>query len=169
MGGLYVYYYFLEVDPQRQMVLAYLLGAGEDGFPYMEWLTLAEKRHLLDVRRLFTNIEQYFHWVLVGSALLLILQQRATSRVLWASGYLGIMSVLLLSLLLLGGFVPLFVFLHTLLFPIGTWVFSADSSLIRLFPLDYFFRFGLWYAGVLTAIFSGLILNIKCLNVFGKR
>jgi len=169
VGGLSVYYHFLEVDPQRQMVLAYLLGAGDGGFPHMEWLTLAEKRHLLDVRRLFATIEQSCYWVLAGSVVLLIGQRRATGQVLRASGYLGITSVLLLLLLLMSGFLPLFVLLHTLLFPVGTWVFPADSSLIQLFPLDYFFRFALWYVGSLTLFFGGWVIILKGSMGFSKR
>jgi hypothetical protein len=60
--------------------------------------------------------------------------------------------------MLLGGFVPLFIFLHTFLFPAGTWVFPDDSILIQLFPLDYFFHFGLVYAGGLVLIFGGLLV-----------
>lgn len=157
---LHLYSHVPEINPERQAVVAYLLGAGGDGLPDIGFLNFAEARHLLDVRRLFAGVEHLFYWILPCSVLLLVLQQRfAKGGVLLRIGYLGLASILLPGLLmLLGGFVPLFILLHTLLFPAGTWVFPDDSILIQLFPLDYFFHFGLVYAGGLVLIFGGLLV-----------
>lgn len=144
---------------QRQEIVDYLLGKGANVLPEMGFLNLAEKRHLLDVRRLFASIASLFYLLLPISLLLLMLQRRfASGRVSLRVAWLGLGLILLPGLLmLLGGFVPLFIFLHTFLFPPNTWVFPDDSILIRLFPLDYFFRFGLAYVAMLVIIFVSMI------------
>jgi integral membrane protein (TIGR01906 family) len=49
-----------------------------------------------------------------------------------------------------------FVQFHELLFPPGTWTFAYTDSLIRLFPEQFWFDFGvIWVAGILV---QGLIL-----------
>lgn len=157
---LQVYPVFNDYVGQRQEVVDYLLRNGGGGLPDFDFLNLAEKRHLLDVWRLFASLEQLFYWVLFSSAVLLVLQQRfAKGGVVLRTGYLGSVSVLVSGLLmLLVGFVPLFILVHTFLFPVGTWVFPDDSILIQLFPLDYFFRFGLVYMGMLSLSFGGLLV-----------
>ena len=168
---LHGHYWLGDWGLQRQQIVAYLLGEGRDGLPDIGFLNFAEARHLLDVRRLFSFIETLLYYFLPVSMLIFFLK-RSFSRgiVLLYTGYLGLGSVLLLGLSILsGGFVALFVFLHTLLFPVGTWVFPVDSSLIQLFPLDYFFRFALWYVGSLTLLFTGLIIILKGSMGFGKR
>ena len=43
-----------------------------------------------------------------------------------------------------------FVQFHELLFPPGTWTFAYTDSLIRLFPEQFWFDFGvIWVAGIL--------------------
>lgn len=142
---LTLYRWLPEAVPQRQEIVAYLLGGVTDGVLEVTYLNFVERYHLLDVRQLFTQISYLFYGVLAVSVLLLGLQRRfAQGRVLVRTGYLGLAAILLPGVvMLLGGFVPLFIFLHTLLFPEGTWVFPDDSPLIQLFPLAYFFRFGM--------------------------
>jgi uncharacterized membrane protein len=44
----------------------------------------------------------------------------------------------------------IFVQFHELLFPPGTWTFAYTDSLIRLFPEQFWFDFGvIWVAGIL--------------------
>ena len=157
---LTLYRWLPEAVPQRQEIVAYLLGGVTDGVLEVTYLNFVERYHLLDVRQLFTQISDLFYGVLAVSVLLLGLQRRfAQGRVLVRTGYLGLAAILLPGVvMLLGGFVPLFIFLHTLLFPEGTWVFPDDSPLIQLFPLAYFFRFGMVYVGALVLIFAGLLV-----------
>ena len=131
----------------RQEIVAYLLGAGAESLPSMNALNLAEARHLLDVRRLFAALETLFYGVLAVSVLLLVLQRHFAAGRMWLlTSYVGLISILLLGLLIaLGGFVPLFVWLHSVVFPAGTWVFPDNSVLIQLVPLAYFLRFGVLY------------------------
>lgn len=146
--------------PQRQEIVAYLLGGVTTGVLEVDYLNFVERYHLLDVRQLFARLDHWFYLMLAGSVLLLLLQWRfGRGRVLLRTGYLGLAAILLPGLVIvLGGFVPLFIFLHTLLFPAGTWVFPDDSILIRLFPLAYFLRFGVVYVGALALIFGGLLV-----------
>ncbi len=157
---LTLYHWLPDAVPQRQEIVAYLRGSVTDGVLEVDYLNFVERYHLLDVRRLFAGVDHWFYLMLAGSVLLLVLQRRfAKGRVLLRTGYLGLASILLPGLLiLLGGFVPLFIFLHTLLFPAGTWVFPDDSILIQLFPLGYFLRFGILYVGTLALIFGGLLV-----------
>lgn len=157
---LHGHYWLGDESGQRQTVVAYLLGAGGDGLPDIGFLNFAEARHLLDVRRLFAGVEHLFYWILPCSVLLLVLRQHFVRGRVWLrTGYLGLASILLPGLLmLLGGFVPLFILLHTFIFPPNTWVFPDDSILIQLFPLDYFFRFGLLYVASLLVVFLGMVV-----------
>ncbi|MBO0613112.1 MAG: hypothetical protein RL122_125 [Pseudomonadota bacterium] len=145
----------------RQEIVAYLLGAGAESLPSMNALNLAEARHLLDVRRLFAALETLFYGVLAVSVLLLVLQRHFAAGRMWLlTSYVGLISILLLGLLIaLGGFVPLFVWLHSVVFPAGTWVFPDNSVLIQLFPLAYFLRFGVLYTAALVLIFTGLLIG----------
>jgi len=155
---LHVHYWLADWGSQRQSIVAYLLGEGRDGLPNIGSLNFAEARHLLDVRRLFAFMEILLYLTLPVSILFLLKKSFINGRVLLRTGYLGLGSILLPGLLMLaGGFIPLFVFLHTLFFPAGTWVFPNDSILIQLFPLTYFFRFGLLFVTALTLVFAGLI------------
>lgn len=160
---LHTYQWLGDAVWQRQEIVDYLLGKGMQVLPGINFLNLAEQRHLLDVRRLFAAVDKLFYGVLLVSLLLAVWRQYwLKGSVLRLAGYLGLVSILLLGLLmLLGWFVPLFILLHTLLFPAGTWVFPDDSILIQLFPLGYFFRFGLLYVGALALIFIGLIVFHK--------
>ena len=159
-GLLTLYRWLPEPVPQRQEIVAYLLGGVTDGVLEVTYLNFVERYHLLDVRQLFTQLCHLFYALVLVSVLLLVLQRRfAQGRVLLRTGYLGLAAILLPGVvMLLGGFVPLFVFLHTLLFPAGTWVFPDDSALIQLFPLAYFFRFGILYVGALVLVFGGLLV-----------
>lgn len=145
---------------QRQEVVDYLLGKGMQVLPEMNFLNLAEQRHLLDVRRLFAATHTLFYVLLAGSLLLGAIRHYWRQGQPWLrTAYLGIASLLLPGVvMLLGGFVPLFIVLHTLVFPPNTWVFPDDSILIQLFPLGYFLRFGILYVGTLALVFGGLLV-----------
>lgn len=157
---LHGYHWLPEADAQRHAIVSYLLRGMGNELPEMAYLSPAEAFHLLDVRQLFARVDRLFVIVLACCLLLLYGWKRFASGCLaLRSGYLGLACILLLGLLMaLGGFVPLFVLLHYWLFPAGNWVFPDDSLLIRLFPLDYFFRFGLVYGVVVLGMFVGLIV-----------
>lgn len=149
-----------DVMPHRPEIVDYLLGSGAGGLPDLFYLNMAEKRHLLDVRRLFATLEQVF-WMLLSFTLLLWLTRqylKIDGSVGLRVGYTGLVLVSA-SILpgLPGGFVPLFVLLHEVLFPPGSWIFPDDSILIIMFPLKFFFHFALWYVGILFSIFFILV------------
>ncbi|OQX05345.1 MAG: hypothetical protein BWK73_33830 [Thiothrix lacustris] len=158
---LHIYAVAGEAIVLRQDIVAYLFGAGTERLPSMTALNLAEARHLLDVRRLFAALENLFYAVLGISTLLLMLQRHFAAGRMWLlTGYMGLISILLLGLsIALDGFVPLFVWLHTVVFPAGTWVFPDNSVLIQLFPLAYFLQFGVLYMAALVLIFTGLLIG----------
>lgn len=153
---LYLFAALPEANVQRQQIVAYLVYAPYSGFLEVDYLNLPEKRHLLDVQRLFSVLEQGF-WGLLGLALLLLFFIR---RICWhCVGLIGF-CLLLLPLVLMAwqGFIPLFIWLHTVFFPPNTWVFPDESLLIQFFPLAFFLRFGLVYIALLLFVFGAFVL-----------
>lgn len=121
-----------------------------------------ELSHMLDVRKLVQTV-LIFWYALSGFLLALVvwfvvMRQWSDLRMAfrWGSG----LSFALLALMLigvLGFFNRLFNAFHGLFFEQGTWTFSASSTLIRLFPLE-FWRDSFGLVAILTMLVSGLIL-----------
>ncbi len=110
--------------------------------------------HMLDVKNVvdaITNVWLVSAIIVAGGLLILLL--RAESR---RAGYAAIMgggiattAVLLLIALFIGlAWNTFFVQFHELLFPPGTWTFSYDESLIRLFPEKFWFDIGVIMSGI---------------------
>jgi integral membrane protein (TIGR01906 family) len=122
----------------------------------------AEISHMVDVKIVADNFRRLM-WLLAvvvigGLAFLLARPQirRAGYKALWQGGLLtaGILLVMGLLVALAWNFV--FVQFHEVLFPPGTWTFALDDSLIRLFPEQFWFDFGLlWTGGIFI---QGLLL-----------
>ena len=146
------------VEPQaHSMTWIYLLKQKYITFIDLDIFTIHEKRHLLDVKRLFEQI--YSIWVMVSTvALSLILflyfrEKKGLFLVFRYNFFIGL-GVTLLSLFVATDFLDSFRLLHKLLFPQHSWVFPDNSILIEWFPLGYFQEFGIIMGGVYLAIFS---------------
>lgn len=109
--------------------------------------------HMLDVKNVADSFRRIM-WVLMvvvvgGLGFLLAGPQtrRAGYRALFQGGILtaGILLVMGLLVALAWNFV--FVQFHEILFPPGTWTFAFTDSLIRLFPEQFWFDFGLLWTG----------------------
>jgi integral membrane protein (TIGR01906 family) len=118
--------------------------------------------HMLDVKRL-VDLFAGLIWplaiiVVVGLALLLAKPDRRTEgfRAILNGGVFTTGS--LLAFIVLIGLAWNFVFteFHQILFPAGTWTFYYTDSLIRLFPEQFWFDFGLLWTG--SVFLEGLLL-----------
>lgn len=124
----------------------------------------SELGHMFDVKRLADLFRQLL-WILVAVAaagLFFLLARPATRsegyRAIMGGGLLtaGILTTIVLLILVAWNFV--FVQFHELLFPPGTWSFAYSDSLIRLFPEQFWFDFGvIWTVGILV---QGILLAL---------
>ena len=120
--------------------------------------------HMIDVKHLVDLFNQIFKvlgiFTLAG---LIYLMARSETRIdaykaVMYGGLLttGILLVMVVLILIAWSFV--FVQFHELLFPPDTWTFAMSDSLIRLFPEQFWFDFGvLWTVGILV---QGVILAL---------
>jgi integral membrane protein (TIGR01906 family) len=120
--------------------------------------------HMIDVKHLVDLFNQIFNvlgiFTLAG---LIYLMARSETRIdaykaVMYGGLLttGILLVMVVLILIAWSFV--FVQFHELLFPPDTWTFSMSDSLIRLFPEQFWFDFGvLWTVVILV---QGVILAL---------
>ncbi len=120
--------------------------------------------HMLDVKDLVDTFK-ILTWILAIIVIggLIFLLARSESRHL---GYKAIMSggllttviLLVMLVLILLSWNLVFTQFHEILFPPDTWTFYYSDSLIRLFPEQFWFDFGLLWTG---AIFlEGIILAV---------
>lgn len=128
----------------HSMTWVYLLEQNYMAFIDLDIFTIHEKRHLLDVKRLFENI--YSIWAIVStSALSLLLFLYITDKnilfLVFRYNFLIGLTILLLFIFMMTNFLDTFSLLHRLIFPSDSWIFSDDSILIDWFPLSYFQEF----------------------------
>jgi len=108
----------------------------------------SEISHMVDVKNVADAMTQVAYAaggvVIVGLALLLIpAANRAYGwRTLFLAGLGTVIVLAVIALLILLGWQFFFVQFHELLFPPGTWTFAYTDSLIRLFPEQFWFDFG---------------------------
>lgn len=156
--GYLSFFYHAQSD-LKTAIIHYLLIQDTVSFLQINELTLYERRHLFDVKQLFQALEQLFIYSLIYNSIIFLLAKRHPHyfklNVLYLT-YLGLSPVFLVSLaILIFGFSPTFNYLHSFFFPAQSWIFPKDSTLIQLFPLNYFFKFALFY---LLALFTTFLL-----------
>jgi integral membrane protein (TIGR01906 family) len=118
--------------------------------------------HMLDVKNLVDFFNQVFQVVGIFSlAGVIYLLARPETRIeayraIMYGGVLTAAILLVMVVLILISWSFVFVQFHELLFPPDTWTFAMSDSLIRLFPEQFWFDFGvLWTVGILI---QGIIL-----------
>ena len=164
---LFGYYYFAPHSPQQSEIFTYLLTHQNNDLFNVNYLNVAEKRHLLDVKRLFINIIQVFQYCIFSCFILWLLFHKKLfisqlrNRLLTIGFILIIASIVLNSIF---GFDTLFASLHQPFFIENTWLFPKESALIQHFPREYFYQFALIYAVIITMI----LFLIKIFPLFRK-
>ncbi len=118
--------------------------------------------HMLDVKNLTDAIRRIAvaAAAIVGVGLAVLLVPRATRaygwRTLFYGGLATVIALAVIALLILVAWPIFFVQFHELLFPPETWTFSYSDSLIRLFPEQFWFDFGV-LVSVGTLVLGGLV------------
>jgi len=132
----------IEESTAQNSTWVYLLKQHYITFIELDIFNLHEKRHLLDVKKVFEST--YRLWLLSLAFSLLVLipliihkKLKIFSIYLCRTGFTFNILLLILSL----NFLNTFTYLHTLLFSKNTWLFPKDSLLIEWFPLRYFQEF----------------------------
>ena len=165
VGGaiLAVLFFGPEVAPRRQAehaaIRSYLVWPpGADGA--LTFLSRRERSHLHDVKVLFDAA-----WILMAGSLAVL---AASSRRLRAGPVAQATGVGLLVFLVAVGLIAALDFgrfwawFHDVLFPEGNWRFPADSTIIRIYPQDYFERF-------VRDVVVGLVAAAVALIAVGRR
>lgn len=166
---LYVFHPQLTVDLQEnsQQVWAYLLRDNGLTLPDLAFLDMRGRHHMLDVKRILVELRHVWWIVTVVFLALSVLQLRHKD---WLPGTLRWSAYAGLGILLAGGLLAVtnfrwaFIMLHYLLFTEQTWIFAADSILIRLFPLSYFQQFFISWFVLCCAAFLMLWLLSRFLR-----
>jgi len=129
----------------------YLLHQKYISFIEVDLLNIHEKRHLLDVKRVFKTT--YILWMLFSSLafVILVIFFRRVVKYIALFG----LSLNTLFLLLSFNFLNCFELFHTLFFKQNSWIFMKNSLLIEWFPLVYFQDF---FSFFLLLSFSFFIL-----------
>lgn len=143
------------------IVWDYLLHSPTNNLLTLDALSVAEKRHLLDVKRLLSHLHTACISLWLASVVaFLFLKKVMFKQTLRYTAIITLMLLGLSSLLaFIYGFKASFILFHQLLFPAGTWWFSTDSLLIHIFPLVYFQEFIMLYIGACT-LFSVCVLSL---------
>nr|CAA6805302.1 MAG: Unknown protein [uncultured Thiotrichaceae bacterium] len=118
-------------------------------------LNSKEERHLLDVKRILQNVS----WITLLATTLAIFglllcwrKKGVIIKYIGRSGLIGL--TFTMTYLSVSGFRNNFIWLHSLLFPPDSWWFNEESTLIRLFPLEFFQEFTVNYVILLALVFS---------------
>ena len=127
----------------------YLLHQKYITFIELDLFNIHEKRHLLDVKRVFEIT--YTLWIFFASLSFLILVTFFRKVV----KYIALFGLTLNSLLILlsFNFLNSFELFHSLFFKQNSWILMKNSLLIEWFPLIYFQEFFALFLGVSFFIF----------------
>lgn len=146
--------YLRRPEPAEEVIyLLEELRLPETGQPLYN---VREVGHMLDVKRVTDAFKRVF-WVLgfvvVGGLVALLARaetRRDGYRALMQGGVFTAIVVVVVLILILVAWNLVFTEFHELLFPPGSWTFAYTDSLIRLFPEQFWFDFGvIWTAGIL--------------------
>lgn len=145
-----------------QWVWAYLLVDPALYLPNTSELSIEERRHLLDVKRVLNPV----HWVWWLSSAMGLLAciiigfgrgWQAVKPIIRSSAWWVLGITVLAGLLALMDFSGSFHQLHSLFFKADTWIFPKNSTIIQLFPFVYFQTFAVYWGG-LNVVLAGILL-----------
>jgi len=118
--------------------------------------------HMIDVKKLVDSLN-ILMWVIsilviLGLGFLLLPRYSRIEgfKAIYSGGLLTVSILLVMLILIVAAWGLVFTQFHELLFPPDTWTFYYSDSLIRLFPEQFWFDFGLIWAG--SIFVEGLIL-----------
>lgn len=151
-----------QLQQLSQWVWAYLLIDPLLYLPNTSELSIEERRHLLDVKRVLYPVH-WAWWLSGGIALLACLTigfwrgAQAIRSIMRTSAWLILGITLLAGVAAFVDFSGSFNGLHGLFFKANTWIFPASSTIIQLFPFAYFQTFAIYW-GSLNLLVAGILL-----------
>lgn len=172
-----------DIDSINGKLLGYLRYDKTNNHVDISLFDEKEKEHLLDVKVLIQNILSFLYSMIFLFFLLLIFLALAEktkliqnlSKIFFWGGIITFLDALLFILAICFNFKLIFGAFHKLFFKSGTWLFSSDSALIRIYQQNFFFdiTFSIVLMTLIFAsisILSGLLLkNKKILNTLSKN
>jgi integral membrane protein (TIGR01906 family) len=138
--------------------------------PKIKAFNSRERKHLLDVKILIHKANILFYTLLLVEVLLFLIVARdfgCVNIVLLGGGTLTLM-IAVLMFVLSRNFEFIFTSFHYLFFEPGTWLFSAQDTLILMFPKQFFFDI---FSGVVkcSLIIAAIILVISLFLIYAKK
>ena len=161
---LYNYTDFIQHSIWQREIIDYLLDQQYYGLFNINYLSVYEKRHLLDVKVLFSFSDEILILSSISNISILFFSifYLNIKNLLIKVVYLGFGGIsLLLGLALWVDFIYLFHSLHKLFFTNNTWIFYPESRLTQIFPLDYFYQFSITYIAILSLLLILIYIFIK--------
>ncbi|TKJ17041.1 hypothetical protein CEE44_00715 [Candidatus Woesearchaeota archaeon B3_Woes] len=114
-----------------------------------------EKSHLEDVKEVIRNFKRFFVFLSLFNitllSLLLFYSKEKLSKLLISS---GVLSLVLPVPFIMFNFYNLFIKFHLIFFPQGNWRFPIDSTIISLFPRQFF------YDATLNIILNSMMFGV---------
>lgn len=135
----------------------YLLAQEYESFIELEALSLHEKRHLLDVKRILESTYTLWMFVMPFAIVVLIL---FFNKIVAYIFYMGLAFNVSTIALFGYNFLSSFDTFHTFFFVHGSWRFSHDSLIIEIFPLHYFQEFFILFM-LLSSLLFFLLYVLK--------
>lgn len=102
-------------------------------------LTQNEKSHMLDVKNLLM-ISRIYLLTTITLFLILVNKKIITTKILNKSSITSLITLTLLGALITTNFSSGFKAFHEIFFPMGNYTFAQSSTLIQLFPQEFFFQ-----------------------------
>ncbi len=158
-----VYSRAIDADSYRDEVLDYLKGWDLENAE-LAGFNERENSHMLDVKKVIKIVEI----LLIISTLLMIFslyflkKEKETFRKILKRTSITIFSVCIIFLFMALFFQLSFDLFHNLFFEQGTWIFSAEDMLIKLFPTGFFLDYFVMII-LNSSIISGILLIISFL------
>lgn len=146
---------------EHQQISNFLLTGNEQSLK--KALSSNEMSHIEDVRLILLKIPVTIFLLLSAALYLARHYQKVVVNDIFKY---SITSIIIISVLLVVLFMPLFLFFHNILFPQGNWAFSESSILIQLYP-EQFWRNSSLIILILTLlelIIAKIIFNRTTLN-----
>jgi len=143
-------------DSLLDNLLGFLKSKNELGPEYND----RESSHMNDVRFLMTALLLLFYTfviLLIGAIYLLINKYKLSlTKIMWilASGSIFTILIIIAFYVFQDNFVAIFDSFHLIFFKGSTWVFSSEDTLIKLFPLEFFYdiSYKIFYNSLVSAL-----------------
>ncbi|HRN67619.1 MAG TPA: TIGR01906 family membrane protein [Promineifilum sp.] len=123
-----------------------------------------EISHMIDVKVIADAMKQVAYItgaIALGGLAILLIPGRTRHfgwRTLMFAGLATVIVLVVIGLAILVAWPIFFVQFHELLFPPGTWTFAYSDSLIRLFPEQFWFDFGVLISGATLVL--GVVVTL---------